>query len=196
MGIDKAKDGKLIYHLTKLSNLDSIVKHGLVPRSFLMDKNVDFGDVANPEIISKRKELGLDIYTPFHFHPYSSFDVSVKRTYPETDFIYICIQRTLARDNKFKILVKHPLSINECVFHEYDEGISLIEWEILMEKGRNDDHAKHVKMAECITDLIVPAKFFNMIFVKDDNAKKEVENIFKKYSLKCSPPYIKIQKLF
>ena len=90
MGINNVKQGKLIYHLTKLSNLDSILKYGLLPRKYIINNNISFGDVADKKIISKRALLGLDIYTPFHFHPFSSFDVAVKNTYSNEKFIYIC----------------------------------------------------------------------------------------------------------
>ena len=78
MAIDNIKTGKLLYHLTRLSNLDSILEHGLISRKLVKDNGVRFFDIADSEIISKRTELGLDEYTPFHFHPYSSFDVAVK----------------------------------------------------------------------------------------------------------------------
>lgn len=73
MGIDNAKNGKLLYHLTELKNLESIVRLGLVPRKVLLENEVKFEDVANPEIIIKRQELGLSEYIPFHFHPYTAF---------------------------------------------------------------------------------------------------------------------------
>lgn len=78
MGIGNAKNGKLLYHLTELKNLESIVLLGLVPRKVLLENEVKFEDVANPEIIIKRQELGLSEYIPFHFHPYTAFDVAVK----------------------------------------------------------------------------------------------------------------------
>ena len=74
----KIREGKLLYHLTQLSNLDSIISHGLVPRSVLEQHGAFFSDVADSEIMRKRKAFGLDTYIPFHFHPYSSFDVAVK----------------------------------------------------------------------------------------------------------------------
>lgn len=50
-----------------------------MPRKILRENTVTFGDVADPEIIRKREVLGLDGYIPFHFHPYSAFDVAVKK---------------------------------------------------------------------------------------------------------------------
>ena len=69
MGIETAKTGKLLYHLTKLSNLESIIQQGMLPRKYILENGIRFGDIADGQIISKRQELGLDIYTPFHFHP-------------------------------------------------------------------------------------------------------------------------------
>ncbi len=43
----KIERGKLLYHLTELSNLDSIIKHGLVSRKTLSEKGVRFSDVAD-----------------------------------------------------------------------------------------------------------------------------------------------------
>ena len=94
--IDNAKNGKLLYHLTELKNLESIVRLGLVPRKVLLENEVKFEDVANPEIIIKRQELGLSEYIPFHFHPYTAFDVAVKNQHMGEEMIYICIQRELA----------------------------------------------------------------------------------------------------
>ena len=89
MGIEIAKNQNLLYHLTKLSNLKSIINHGMLPRRKVMEQRIQFGDIADAQIISKRQELGLDIYTPFHFHPYSAFDVAVKHTYQNEDMIYM-----------------------------------------------------------------------------------------------------------
>ena len=49
--------------------------------------------------------------------------------------IYICIQRELARENNFKILPKHPLSLASYQLYDYDEGFNLIDWEIMTKVG-------------------------------------------------------------
>ena len=55
----KIREGKLLYHLTQLSNLDSIISHGLVPRSVLEQHGAFFSDVADSEIMRKRKAFLL-----------------------------------------------------------------------------------------------------------------------------------------
>ena len=37
MGLKDAKEGKLLYHLTELKNLESIIDFGLVPRKILRE---------------------------------------------------------------------------------------------------------------------------------------------------------------
>lgn len=54
------KDQKLLYHLTSFENLAGILAGGLKPRASLQK----FSDVADPEILVKRKMLGLDHFVP------------------------------------------------------------------------------------------------------------------------------------
>ena len=190
MGIETAKTGKLLYHLTKLDNLESIIKYGLLPRKKVIEQKINFGDIANSEIISKRTELGLDAYTPFHFHPYSAFDVAVKHTYQEQDMIYLCLERELTRMNRFKILPLHPLSAEECILYDYDEGFQRIDWGTMMEKNRTDDYAKHVKMAECLTEKIIPINYFICIYVPSEDVKEKTIYILNENGVDFPPPFI------
>ncbi|MGN0512655.1 MAG: DarT ssDNA thymidine ADP-ribosyltransferase family protein [Lachnospiraceae bacterium] len=192
MGIETAKTGKLLYHLTKLDNLESIIKYGLLPREKVIEQKINFGDIANPEIISKRTELGLDAYTPFHFHPYSAFDVAVKHSYQEQDMIYLCFDRELARMNHFKILPLHPLSAEECILYDYDEGFQRIDWGTMMEKNRIDDYAKHVKMAECLTEKTIPINHFKCIYVPSEDVKEKTIYILNENGVDFPPPFINV----
>ncbi len=197
MAMQDVKDGRLLYHLTKLSNLESIIEKGLASRKLVKTHNVDFDDVADQRIITKRTELGLDEYVPFHFHPYSSFDKAVKSTYVNENFIYITLKRTDARRNNFKVLPRHPLSgETEAYLLEYDEGMDAIDWEAMHTLGTEDDYIKNVKMAECLTDLVIPVSSFTSICVKDEETKKVVENILKENGIEVPPPYVNIQKWF
>ena len=197
MGLEGVRNKKLLYHLTKLDNMEMIINHGLLPRRFLLEQNMLFGDVADPRIISKREELGLDKYTPFHFHPYSAFDVAVKNTYSTDEFVYICIKRALAEFNDFKILIKHPLSQQECILYNYADGMKNIDWDAMERVGEIDEYSRNVKMAECLTDKCIPAELFQCIYVKDIETQQYIEGLFKNKGILEQPPYVSIQsKLF
>jgi hypothetical protein len=157
---------------------------------------VFFGDVADPQIISKRQELGLDAYTPFHFHPYSAFDVAVKNTYSTEKFVHICIKRALAEFNGFKILIKHPLSQQECVLYDYIDGINNIDWDAMEKTGTTDDYSRNVKMAECLTDKCIPAELFQCVYVPDDETKLYVKTLFARKGILEQPPYVSVQSIW
>lgn len=193
MGLDGVRDKKLLYHLTKASNMEAIINSGLLPRRYLLEHNMLFEDVADPQIISKRKELELDKYTPFHFHPYSAFDVAVKNAYSTEKFVYICIKRALAEFNNFKILIRHPLSQQECVLYDYIKGINNIDWNTMENVGAKDEYSRNVKMAECLTDKCIPAELFQCVYVPDEKTEIYIKDLFKKKGIMEQPPYVSIQ---
>jgi len=55
---------------------------------------------------------------------------------------------------------------------------------------------KQVRMAECLSPLTIPIEYFQSINVLDENCKKYVEDILKKYNITNKPPYINVQKWF
>ena len=176
--------------------MDSILKYGLLSRKRIIEEGISFSDVADNNIISKRTDLELDDYIPFHFHPYSSFDVAVKQKYFNQEFIYICLTRENAQYNKFKILPRHPLNIKECQLMDYEEGFNSIDWEAMHTHGTDNEHIKNVKMAECLTHLVVPVEVFQCIYVKDKKTKSFVESKLKENNIFNKPPYVDVQKWF
>lgn len=193
MGLEGVREKKLLYHLTKVSNMEAIINYGLLPRRYLLEQDMVFGDVADPQIITKREELDLDKYTPFHFHPYSAFDVAVKNTYSTEKFVYICIKRALAEFNNFKILIKHPLSQQECILYDYADGINNIDWDTMEKAGTTDEYSRNVKMAECLTDKCIPADLFQCVYVPDEETKQYIEKLFQNKGITEQPPYVNIQ---
>ena len=178
------RDRKTLYHLTKLDNLDNILEYGLISRKLLIDKGLDFEDVADSEIINFRSEMNLEQYVPFHFYPHTPFDWVVQNNNPDSDFIYICISKEIAEYNNFNIIPMHPLSMNPFHIYGYNEGIEAINWDLMNKRDYNDPECKSVFMAECITNLIVPYKVFQSIAVKNSDIKKIVEDKIRKYKEK------------
>lgn len=178
----RIKNGRLLYHLTHIDNLESILNNGLLSRN---DANQlgSFLDVANQDIIRNRHHHELDDYVLFHFHPYSAFDVAVKETYGKENFVYITITRELARENNFKIVPRHPLN-GEFELFDYEEGFQLIDWETMetqMKDFTDDDEkaqAKQIKMAECISEEPISASDFFRIHCN----KKYVNDIKGRYN--------------
>jgi hypothetical protein len=157
----KIEDQFLLYHLTSVDNLSGIFRDGLRPGAGL----TGFADVADGEILKKRKTLELDRFVPFHWFAKNPFDGRVQRDNPETKFVLICVRRSFAQKNEWLIIPRHPLAGDEIELFEYDEGLKAIDWELMNTRDYSNSECKNVCMAECLSPGIVAAKDFIMLFV-------------------------------
>lgn len=186
--VRRIEDLKSIYHLTSIKNLPSIIHDRLLSRVSLQKKKITYTDIANEDILSKRTAKGLDQCVPFHFHTHTEFDVAVqKQRQSEGPYVYLAVNRGVARDKKFKIILRHPISSgSEIKILEYDEGFSQINWDVMnTPKGNppNPNYDGHVRMAECISPYCdVPFKDIYKIFVPNEDVKYQVESLVKDYS--------------
>ena len=192
MGLENVKSGKLLDQLSELKNLESIIRFGLIPRKVRLENTVTFEDRANPEIIVKRERLGLDEYIPFHFHPYTAFDLAVKKQHANDEMMYICIRRELARRNNFKVLPKHPLSLEDCQLYDYEEGFKRIDWDTMARVGLTDPDSKQTKMAECLSAKVIPVDCFQCFYVPSEQSKEFAENTLRAYGIKFPPPFVNV----
>lgn len=196
MGLENTRNKKLLYHLTELDNMNSIIEYGLMSRADIKNKKLKYHDVADQAIIGKREELGLDKYVPFHFHPYSAFDVAVKKSRPDDKFVYITIRRELAELADFKVLPRHPLSKDECVILDYKDGISEIDWDTMEKVGADDSYSKNVKMAECLSEKTISASLIQCVYVPDEYTREYVEQLFWDNGIVEQPPYVSVMESF
>lgn len=172
--------GKLLYHITHIDNIPSILEYGLMPRKELERQGiVEFYDIADPEILSKREtyKRALSEYVLFHFYSKNPFDGRVCRTYGAENMAIITIRRELHQKNEFYIIPSHPLDKDEPDIYPYNEGFRLIRWDILdRESGRDyrDPEIKKACMAECVMKYTIPCQAFHCIFVANEEAQQKI----------------------
>ena len=94
------KEQKLLYHLTSVENLDGIFQEGLKPRAEL----ADFTDVADAEILKKRKTLELDNYVPFHWFAANPFEGGVD-VQPRWEFVRDLGLQVYRKQNGWKVIL-------------------------------------------------------------------------------------------
>lgn len=193
MSLKNARDEKLLYHLTKLDNLDSICKKGLLSRKSLEDENGDFSNIADSAIIAKRRERGILDLIPFHFHAYSAFDYTVMNKYPNDNFIYLCLHRDYARKNNFKILPRHPLSTVSIELYDYSSGFNEIDWDAMAIENNDDEYVKSVKMAECLAPSPIGIDTISKIGVPNEEIESKVNSILEYNNIE-NRPYVNINK--
>jgi hypothetical protein len=164
------KNKKLVYHLTPLKNIPSILQSGLLPRNLL----TSFQDIADQEIIQKRKGLVLEGYVPFHWFVNNPFDGIVQKTHKTTPFALIAVQRSVAARSNWKVLPRHPLANDEMELLDYAAGFEAIDWEEMNRREYRDPNCKSVCMAECLAPGPVPVSQFFAIYVQNAELERKV----------------------
>lgn len=157
------KNQKLIYHLTAFENLPGILAEGLKPRSQL----TYFQDVADKEIIQKRKYLALEKLVPFHWFAKNPFARGVQAAHRDKAFALISVHRELAAKENWKVIPRHPLANAEIELLDYQSGLATIDWETMNRREYQEPNCKSVCMAECLAPGTVPAKMFFSIYVRN-----------------------------
>lgn len=182
----RVQDYKIIFHLTSTNNFESLLEFGLLPRAQL---NTSFYDIADQEIIQLRRNYKLDEFIPFHFFPKNPFDGRVQQNNPNSDFMFLTLNKrfiSLNKDN-FYIIPSHPLHLHKnksLIIYEYDDGVSKIDWQLMNLRDFNDHECKQTCMAECLTDININIKCLNSIVVKNNIIKCKLENALRLYNKK------------
>ncbi|MFO0613666.1 MAG: DarT ssDNA thymidine ADP-ribosyltransferase family protein [Polyangiaceae bacterium] len=196
--MDGHRRKKLLYHLTALANLPSILNKGLQSRKALTHSFVEFEDVADPSILTGRADHRLDTFVPFHFLPRNPFDYAVVKRRTREQFVLIAVQRTVAASKEWRIVPRHPLADgDEPEILGWADGIAAIDWE-QMDKDERDydtDHdCKMVCMAEALSPKAVTVADFHSIFV----ATPATESAVKRALAGCrSKPFVNVNpKMF
>ena len=171
------REGKLLYHLTHLDNMASILKIGLMPRNQL---NGGFTDTADPGIISGRHDYSVDLsnYVPFHFFVKNPYDGAVCKAYGSENMVIIAIPRPRKNfDAGYYIIPNHPLS-GAPDFLSYQDGFNAIRWDLLDNNNSNRQYSnpavKQACLAECDVDHIIYPNEFSFVYVATEVAKREL----------------------
>ena len=167
------KEGKLLYHLTRIDNIPSILEKGLQPRANL-DAG-DFKDTADPDIIEERKAYKDDLseYVPFHFFVKNPYDGAVCKKEGSENMAIIAISRPGDCSDGYYIVPNHPLSGDPDLL-PYQEGIEKVQWDLLENRDYSDPKVKQACLAECDVNHPIDPKDFAFIYVKTETAGNEV----------------------
>ena len=82
----------------------------------------------------------------------------------------------ISKRKQVLILPRHPLNLNEVELLEYDKGITAIDWDTMETSSTASEYARQVRMAECLTDKIVPLSCFQSIAVRNNEVKSLIES--------------------
>ncbi len=151
IGVRNVRDKKLLYHLVKLSELETIVRNGLQPD----------------------KQIGGKKYLGFHFHAYSSEAVKEQKANPGENFVYLCISRQRACQMGYQILMEYAPDNREELF-EYETGIAQIDWDKMEQIREEDSEQTNV---QCVDEKVLDFDKVQFIYTPDERSAKQVSEL-------------------
>lgn len=169
------KDGKLLYHLTHIDNIESILESGLMSRNQLNDL---FVDTADQNIIANRHEYTVDLsnYVPFHFFVKNPYDGAVCKKHGSENMAIIAIWRPTVNFEGYYIIPTHPLS-GSPEFLPYCKGFEKVPWHLMdnsNDRSYSNQVIKNACMAECDVDHTISVADFAFVYVKTEHAKNRI----------------------
>lgn len=195
----KPSEGKLLYHITKTDNMQSILENGLLPRADIEKNGYSFSDIADHNILADREKhkSPLSQYVPFHFYTKTPFDGDVCQRYGAKNMTIIAIKRDMYKTDNFSIIPTHPLHQNSPEIFPYKDGFGKIQWSILDDRDNRDYSNPEIKnacMAECLVPHRVDPSDFFTVFVPDEETKNRILNM--NYSDKIRDKILVNPKMF
>ena len=175
--------GKLLYQMTSLYNIPSIIEHGIISRKMLESTRIPFNDICSYNVSENRKhsQLGLSAYVSFHFFPRTLFEKSAcnRIGYDNLAIISIYRPKNSEKVNQYKIIPTHPLSGGNHQLFTYKNGIQKVRWNILDDYDAYDhkyDYTNNMTrcatMAECLVPQKVEPDEIAWIFVYNEKGKR------------------------
>ena len=68
----------------------------------------------------------------------------------------------------------------------------MIDWDILTRVGQNDEDARQIKKAECLSPLVIPVDAFQCIYVSSKETENKVADMLKQKGVIFPPPFITV----
>lgn len=196
---DKHKD-RYIFHFTDMSNLDSIIKNGLLSTNTKNKMGIAHKNIANMTIQERRANMDVPIgpggkvhdYVPFYFSSINPMLLTLlnHKNVDQQLIIYLCVKIKRLEKND-AIYTDASANTNEApTFYDDTSCLDYLDWNLIESRKWSVDteEDKHKKMAEALIYNRIGINEIDAIVVYNDDAKREVKEIFA--NNKITPPNI------
>lgn len=193
-------ENRQVFHFTKLSNLETIIKEGvLLCRNELIKRNIPFSDIANQTLVHKRcnfslthkKKRTLSDYVPFHFsRSQPMFHMLREKHDNAKEYVIFVLKIKDCLGGKgpareYAYTDKHPISIAAKVYCDKQYCIRM-KWHLIDENRPQLGDHKNYKMAEFLVYNKLPIDYFTVfnesyVVVYDKRTKDQLVNWMGKY---------------
>jgi hypothetical protein len=194
MKLLKQQDICYLYYFTKLGNLDSILRNGILPKNKVNERCRHAKSFANEDVqqrradvritLSDKRKVGLHDCVPFYFNPDTpTFNVSLKK---HQDLIMLQVTASVVTDDLVEIAFTNQNASVEGMKPFYDlKNLRKLDWEIIRgtwprnqpRNGPDWSHWKRKRQAEFLIFPKVESRFIISICVGNPEMTEHVQKI-------------------
>jgi len=154
------------YYITSIANLESILKYGILSRKEVKSKGLPFKDLANNEVLKKRKSKNLDYYANLYIYPRNAM---LYKLLKESDIVILGISGSLFNKTDILISLGNAASDYSTLLRKEDLANPL-------------EFFKKVRAIEDWTYPLVKEEYINLIyFIKNPQLLKSTKISPKKF---------------
>ncbi|MCG5102555.1 type II toxin-antitoxin system toxin DNA ADP-ribosyl transferase DarT [Oceanobacillus alkalisoli] len=185
---------KLLYHITHINNLESIFRQdSLLPHAHIKKCIINYKDVANQDIQSRRERTIIPVgaggylhdYVPFYFAPRSPMLYVLKmQPIPQDDIVYFMTNIESIQQHSLSYVFTDAHAIRRLTnFYTNLENISQIDWDVMQASvwtdTDDDPNRKARRQAEFLVHKEVPLSACLGFAVYSDQTKQRVKEMLK-----------------
>ncbi|TXL67478.1 DUF4433 domain-containing protein [Cerasibacillus terrae] len=193
---------KLLYHITDLDNLESILQQGgLLANNVVNEKGVEYENIAHNNIQDRRSMKTVPLppngdlhdYVPFYFAPRSPMLYAIYKGQVEgyelgQEHIIYLVSRTDVIHNaqlKYVFTDGHAVMVFTEFFKDLQE-LDKIDWDVMNSRywfdTEEDPDRKRRRQAEFLVHKGIPIDILLGFAVKNEEMKRKVEDVIHKYN--------------
>lgn len=182
----------LLYHLTHINNLQSILHQGSLWSHALVRKHaISYKDVANQDVQTRRERTKIPIgvagslheYVPFYFAPRSPMlYVLCMQQIPQNDIVYFMTNKEMIQQHCSSFVFTDAHAIRRLTnFYTQLSDLNKIDWELMKASQwadtDDDPNRKARRQAEFLVYNEVPLSACLGFAVYSNSAKRKVEEM-------------------
>ena len=193
----------LIYHITHIDNLESILSEGgLLAYNVMLETQTNYTNIAYENIQDRRATIRVpcggggvlhDDYVPFYFAPRSPMLYTINRgnvksyTQGQSTVIHLVsyVENIEAADLSFVFTDGHAVMAFTDFFDDLNY-LSAIDWDVMESRYWNDTNEdndrKRRRQAEFLVRYFFPWQLITEIGVMNSTIKTQVENILQNFT--------------
>lgn len=200
MAIPKQHRDRYIFHFTDMSNLDSIIKNGLLCTNIKNDMGIPHRNIANMTIQGRRANMDVPVgpggkvhdYVPFYFSSINPMLLTLlnQKNVDQHRIVYLCVKIQRLEKDDAVYTDASANTVEPPAFYDNTSCLDDLDWDLIESRkwSVDSEENKHKKMAEALIFNKVDISEINAIVVFNDWAKKSVQKVFEDNEI--NPPDI------